>query len=278
MPYRQIKMIVMDMDDTLLNAQHVISQANKEAILNAQAHGLVVVLASGRPTPAMAPFADELQLNKHHGFVISYNGAYVTDWSNQQVLFETCLTKYENDLLVDTAHAQNLNLHTYVDGDIITDEMNAYTDIEADLTKMPIRLVDDIKKTVTGNVPKLLMVADPAVVKTACQTLGQSLGGRFMISISKPFFLEFTNKEVDKSRGISVLCDTLGISKNDVMAIGDSYNDLTMIRDCGTGVAMGNAPDDIKNIANVIAKSNEENGVADIINQVVAAQQQLTNL
>lgn len=272
MPYSNIKMIVMDMDDTLLNADHIISDANKKAILTAQAQGITIVLASGRPTPAMARFADELQLNGQNGYVISYNGAYVTDWSNQEVLFETCLTKYENDLLVDAAHAQNLNLHTYIEGDIVTDAMNLYTDIEADLTSMPIRLVDDLKQTVKSAVPKLLMVAEPSVLKAAAETLKQSLAGRFMISISKPFFLEFTNKEVDKSRGISVLCEKMGISKEDVMAIGDSYNDLTMIRDCGIGVAMGNAPDDIKAIANVTTATNEDSGVAKIINEVIDSQ------
>lgn len=272
MPYSNIKMIVMDMDDTLLNADHIISDANKKAILTAQSQGITIVLASGRPTPAMARFADELQLNSQNGYVISYNGAYVTDWSNKEVLFETCLTKYENDLLVDAAHAQNLNLHTYIEGDIVTDAMNPYTDIEADLTSMPIRLVDNLKQTVKGKVPKLLMVAEPSVLKAAAEKLKQSLAGRFMISISKPYFLEFTNQEVDKSRGISVLCEKMGISKNDVMAIGDSYNDLTMIRDCGIGVAMANAPDDIKAIANVATLSNEESGVAHIIKQVINSQ------
>jgi Cof subfamily protein (haloacid dehalogenase superfamily) len=266
-------MIVMDMDDTLLNQDHEVSDANKSAILEAQRAGITIVLASGRPTPAMASVANELQLNSNGGFVISYNGAFVTDWSNQNVLFETCLTKYENDMLVDAAHAQQLNLHTYIEGDIVTDEMNPYTDIEAELTSMPIRLVDDLKRAVQGKVPKVLMVAEPNKLKTAADSLRKSLAGRFMISISKPFFLEFTNQEVDKSRGISVLCEKLGFSKTDVMAIGDSYNDLTMIRDCGTGVAMGNAPEDIKETADVITLSNEQNGVADIIRKVIESQQ-----
>lgn len=273
MPFSHIRMIVMDMDDTLLNQQHEISSANKQAIWDAQKAGITIVLASGRPTPAMTESANELQLRENGGFVISYNGAFVTDWSNQNILYETCLTKYENDLLVDAAHTQGLNIHTYVDGDIVTDEMNAYTDIEAELTSMPIKLVEDLKQTVKGKVPKVLMVAEPSKLKSAAETLRLSLGGRFTISISKPFFLEFTNQEVDKSRGISVLCEKLNIAKEDVMAIGDSYNDLTMIRDCGTGVAMGNAPQDIKDVANELTLSNEEDGVAAIINRVILSQQ-----
>jgi Cof subfamily protein (haloacid dehalogenase superfamily) len=272
MPFTNIQMIVMDMDDTLLGADHQISPENKLAIEQAQAAGIIIVLASGRPTPAMAPFADQLNLN-NGGFVISYNGAYVTDWSNQQVLFDTCLTKYEHDMLVDAAHAHQSNLHTYVDGDIVTDALNPYTDIEADLTNMPIRCVADLKEAVQGSVPKVLMVAAPEKVKAMSEELKTSLGGRFTISISKPFFLEFTNQQVDKSAGISVLCSNLGIEKAHVMAIGDSYNDLTMIRDCGVGVAMGNAPDDIKAIADIETLSNAEHGVAAIIQRVLRSQQ-----
>jgi len=268
MPYSNIRMIVMDMDDTLLNEDLQISPENKQAIRNAQAEGITIVLASGRPTPAMVPYADQLDL-QGEGYVISYNGAYVTDWSNQEVLFDTCLTKYECDLLVNTAHKQGTNLHTYVDGDILTDEMNPHTDYEAALTGMPINHVDDLKIAIKGKVPKVLFVAESDKIKSMRDELGKTLGGRFMISISKPVFLEFTNKEVDKSRGIDVLCKKLGIDKQDVMAIGDSYNDLTMLRDCGVGVAMGNAPDDIKALANVVTKSCKNNGVAAIIQEVL---------
>jgi Cof subfamily protein (haloacid dehalogenase superfamily) len=265
-------MIVMDMDDTLLNEHHELSSENKQALLEAHRAGIIIVLASGRPTPAMAKFADDLKMNEG-GFVISYNGAFVTDWNNQEVLYETCLTKFECDLLVNTAHTQNVNIHTYVDGDIITDELNEYTDVEAELTSMPIQLVSDLKTTIKENVPKVLMVSEPTKLKQVSDKLKRTLGGRFMISISKPFFLEFTNKEVDKSNGISVLCERLNISKQDVMAIGDSYNDLTMIRDCGVGVAMENAPQDIKDIADVQTLSNKNNGVAYIVKKVIESQQ-----
>lgn len=271
MPLSDIRMIVMDMDDTLLNDQHQISQQNHQAIQAARAAGITVVLASGRPTPAMAPFADQLGLNED-GFVISYNGAYVTDWSNGTVLQETCLTKYESDMLVDAAHAHDSCLHTYMNGDIVTDRLNPYTDIEADLTSLPIRLVDDLKETVTGNVPKVLLVAEPHKVKAMRDEFQRTLGQRFTISISKPYFLEFTNLAVDKSAGIKLLCKQLGINMSQVLAIGDSYNDQTMLEDCGVGVAMGNAPDDIKASADRTTLDNNHHGVAEIIHIVLEQQ------
>ena len=185
MPYTNIRMIVMDMDDTLLSDGHIISPQNRQAIKQAQQAGIIIVLASGRPTPAMAAFADELNLN-NKGYVISYNGAYVHDWSNQQILFDTCLTKAEHDFIVDTAHAHQCNLHTYVNGDIVTDALNEFTDIEAQLTGMPVTLVEDLKAAVTGSVPKVLMVAEPTKLKGIETELSQSLAGRFTISISKP--------------------------------------------------------------------------------------------
>lgn len=268
MPLHSIQMIVMDMDDTLLSSDHSISDKNIRAIKAAKEAGIVIVLASGRPTPAMAFAASALELDQG-GFVISYNGAYVTDWAEQNVLFETCLSKYEHDLLVDTAHAQNSYIHTYVDGEILTDEDNEFTDIEAKLTKMPVKVVEDLKHSVSSSVPKVLMVSEPTNVTRMQAELSKAFDGRFTISISKPYFLEFTNQNVDKSKAIDVVCALTGIDKTNVMAIGDSYNDLTMLRDCGIGVAMGNAPEDIKNIANKVTKPNDQHGVADIIEEVL---------
>lgn len=270
MPYQAIRMIVMDMDDTLLNKHLQVSAENRAALKRAQQAGLILVLASGRPTPAMSRFADELEFDKND-YVISYNGAYVTDWSNQDVLFDTCLTKSEHDLLVDVAIDQNCNLHTYVDGQIISNTENPYTDLEAKLTGMPVRIVSDMKSTVIDKVPKVLLTGERDKVKQMKATLTNQLSDQFMISISKPVFLEFTNLAVDKSRGIDVICKKLAIDKSQVMALGDSYNDLTMIRDCGLGVAMGNAPDDIKAIANEVTLSCDEDGVAVMINRVIDA-------
>jgi len=264
-------MIVMDMDDTLLNDQLEISKENESAIRKARNAGITIVLASGRPTPAMQSFAYDLDFHSG-GYLISYNGAYVDDLATGETMFEVCLTQYEAKLLVQTARAQNVGLHTYIDGEIVTDNINAHTNYEAELTGMPIRVVLDLAKEIQSSVPKLLMVGEPDRIKTLKTTLSKSMSGRFMISISKPVFLEFTNQEVDKSRGIDVICQKLGIAKSDVMAIGDSYNDLTMIRDCGVGVAMGNAPEDIKVVADVTTASCLENGVAKIIEQVLESQ------
>ena len=271
MPYANIRMIVMDLDDTLLNEAVEISPANQTAIARAQAAGLTIVLASGRPSPAMTRYADLLHLDTG-GYVISYNGAYVTDWSNQEILFDTCLSKFECELLVDTAHTQGVHVQTYLDGAIVTERMNPYTQLEATLTGMPVKIVDNLKSAVQGTVPKVLLLAEPDKIRAMQVELSHALGGRFTISISKPVFLEFTQRAVDKSRGIDVVCAKLGIAKADVMAIGDSYNDLTMLRDCGVGVAMGNAPDDIKMSANVITADCAANGVAEIIEAVLASQ------
>jgi Cof subfamily protein (haloacid dehalogenase superfamily) len=271
MDFSNTRMIVMDMDDTLLNEAHQLSDANKTALLQAKKEGVVIVLASGRPTPAMANIADALELNTG-GFVVSYNGAYVTDWATKQVLHETTLSKDKTHTLIDLAKSADSDFHTYVDGDILTERHNPFTDIEAELTSMPIRDVSCLKSTVQSNVPKLLMVAEPSKVKKMHAAMNESHGTEFTITISKPYFLEFTKNAVDKSAGIDVICSYLGINKNDVVAMGDSYNDLTMIRDCGIGVAMGNAPDDIKAISDFIAPSNKDDGVATVVNEILKQQ------
>lgn len=268
MDFSNTRMIVMDMDDTLLNEDHVLSAVNKGALLKAKQKGIVIVLASGRPTPAMASVANDLELN-NGGYVVSYNGAYVTDWSTGDILYETTLSKDNADTLIDLAKSANSDFHTYVDGDILTERHNPFTDIEAELTSMPVRDVSCLKTSVQSSIPKLLMVAEPVKVKTMHAAMNESHGNDFTITISKPFFLEFTQNAVDKSAGIDVICEYLGINKTEVVAIGDSYNDLTMIQDCGIGVAMGNAPEDIKAIADYIAPSNKDNGVAFVVHEIL---------
>ncbi len=270
MPFSNIRMIVMDVDDTLLNNNLTISQENKDAIAEAKALGITIVMASGRPTPAMVAAANELKLNEG-GFVISYNGAYVTDWANQQVLFDTCLVNEEINQIFDIAESYGVNKHTYIDGRILTDAANPYSEKEAVITGMPLEVVDNLRDLIPAKVPKILLLAEPDTISRMREELTESLNGQFMISISKPIFLEFTNNQVDKSRGIDVLCNKLGISKQQVMAIGDSYNDYTMLQDCGLGIAMGNAPDDIKQMADRVTKSCDESGVAYIINQLLTA-------
>lgn len=263
------KMLVMDMDDTLLRDDHTISEKNLEAIRKAQEKGVKVVLASGRPTFAMKEYAKQLELDKFNSHILSYNGAVITDCKSDTSIFEKSLSKEMAHRLYDLSKEHNVDIHTYLNDDIITEKSNQYTEVEANITGMKIRTIDDFKKAVKGNVIKVLMLENPEYLKKVEEKLKIKVKDTMNMTISKPFFLEFMDKGIDKSTSLERLINKFGIKKEEVIAMGDSYNDLGMIKFAGLGVCVENAPKDMKEQADYITKSNMDDGVAHIIEKFI---------
>ncbi|CEX92611.1 HAD superfamily hydrolase [Streptococcus pneumoniae] len=153
--------------------------------------------------------------------------------------------------------------------DIVTEENNPYTEIEGDITGMPIVVVDDFKAAVKEPVVKVLMNKEAERLVEVEKKLQQQLEGQLSVMRSKPFFLEFTEAGVTKGTSLNKLIQKLGIKREEVIAMGDSYNDQAMIEFAGLGVAMGNAPDDIKEIANYVTDTNMNDGVAKVVEKFV---------
>lgn len=262
-----IELVVMDVDDTLLNSDLEISNYTKQVIANCQKNGIRVALASGRPKAALTQFAEELNLADHDGYMISFNGAIVTDCATGEDISATLLDPVDTEFLLGISEQNDVWIHTYVGDEILTPESNEYTDFESELTGIPQREVSNIRAEITSPVVKVLMLQEPKKLKAISELIQSEVEDRVMMNISKPFFLEFTNKAVDKSRSIALVCERIGVPMDSVMAIGDSYNDLTMIRDAGLGVAMENAPDDVKKYAKHITHSNDSDGVATALNR-----------
>jgi Cof subfamily protein (haloacid dehalogenase superfamily) len=259
------KMIVLDLDDTLLQDDHTISIRTKKALMDAQQQGVKVVLASGRPTYAMYDIADELKLKEYGSFILSFNGAKITNCQSDEELFSSTLPPEMVHRLYDISRQENVWIHTYVGDFIVTESMNQYTNIEGDITGMEIMEVDSFVDTITMPVVKVLMMEDPAKLIEVERKLQKELAGKLSVMRSKPFFLEFTEEGVTKGTSLNSLIQQLGIKREEVIAIGDSYNDLAMIEFAGLGVAMGNAPDDIKQKADYVTDSNMNDGVAKVV-------------
>lgn len=268
---KNIKMIVMDLDDTLLNDELIISDYTKKVIFNAHKEGIKIVIASGRPTPAIMPYAKELRLKENAGYVISYNGAILTDMATGEIITSTTLTMENVDFLLKTVDEKNLLVQTYINGSIVTPKHNEYTDFEGKLTGMPVIECENLRNEIKKEVPKILLMENPIRLKEVEAELKPVIGNSMTMNISKPFFLEFTNITVDKNKTIEYLCNKIGIDKNDVMAIGDSYNDLTMIKGCGLGIVMSNGPEDVKQHACHVTHCNNTDGVATAINRFALA-------
>ncbi|MEM5636697.1 Cof-type HAD-IIB family hydrolase [Bacillus toyonensis] len=263
------KMIVLDLDDTLLRDDHTISPRTKEALMTAQERGVKVVLASERPTFAMRAIANELHLEAYGSFILSFNGAKIINCNTDEELFSSTLSPEIVHSLYDISKDENVWIHTYIGDDIITEENNSYTEIEGHITGMPIVEVNNLKEAVQQPVVKVLMVENPEHLQNVESKLQKQLEGQLSVMRSKPFFLEFTEYGVTKGTSLNQLIQKLGIKREEVIAMGDSYNDQAMIEFAGLGVAMGNAPDDIKEIANYVTDTNMNDGVAKVVEKFV---------
>ncbi|GIO01607.1 Cof-type HAD-IIB family hydrolase [Brevibacillus laterosporus] len=259
------RMIVLDLDDTLLQDDHTISTRTKIALMKAQEAGVKVVLASGRPTYAMTHIAEELELAKYGSFILSFNGAKIINWKTKEELFSSTLPVETVHELYDISKKEQVGILSYDGDDIVAETVTVYTQKESEITGMNMKEVESFKQAITRPVVKVLMVDDPTKLAIVEKKLQKQLEGQLSVMRSKPFFLEFTEAGVDKGTSLHQLIHKLGIEQAEVIAIGDSYNDLAMINFAGLGVAMGNAPDDIKEIADYVTDTNMNHGVAKVV-------------
>lgn len=265
------KMIITDMDDTLLDKEHQLSEENKLAILEAQSKGLKFVLASGRPTYAMRSYAQALEMHTHDSYFLSYNGAIITKAFDQSVLYQQCLSKEEAHLLCEIAAQYNIEILTYDGDEIVSATKSEYIDVEIALTGMPFRQVANLQSHITTDVVKCIMLSEPSALKKIAAELQEKYSDRFSIAISKPFFLEFMKKGVDKGASLRRLADHINISLEDIIAVGDSYNDATLLATAGYAVAVENAVDDIKAIADHIAPASTQHALKYVIEKIALA-------
>ncbi|WP_019241713.1 MULTISPECIES: Cof-type HAD-IIB family hydrolase [Bacillus] len=263
------KMIVLDLDDTLLRDDHSISERTKQALMEAQEMGVKVVLASGRPTYGMKQVAEELSLAKYGSFILSFNGGKIYNCQTWEEMFSSTLSIDEVQKIYQISRREGVHLITYLGDEIITEDENPYIDIESTITNLPINKVDCFIDAVKEPVVKTLMVYDPEVLQHVEKKLQVELESEFSVMRSKPFFLELTEKGVTKGTSLNQLINVCGIKREEVIAIGDSYNDLSMIEFAGLGVAMGNAPEDIKSVADYVTDSNMNDGVAKVVEEFV---------
>lgn len=260
------KLIVLDLDGTLTNSKKEITSRNREALIRAQEQGVRLVLASGRPTYGIVPLANELRMNQFGGFILSYNGGEIINWETKELIYENVLPNEVIPVLYEGARAHQLSILTYDGAEIITENSkDPYVEKEAFLNKMAVREMNDFLTDITLPVAKCLIVGDADKLIPLESELCLRLQGRINVFRSEPYFLELVPQGIDKALSLAVLLKGIGVEREEVIAIGDGYNDLTMIKFAGVGIAMGNAQEPVKKAADYITLTNDEDGVAEAL-------------
>lgn len=260
------KVLVLDIDGTLTNSQKEITDNTRRAIWDAVMRGHKIMLASGRPTPGMYRYERELELARYGGYLLSYNGARIVECRTGEVVYQRTLPLGLLPGLYRYARQHHMGLVTYL-GDVIISafEPDEYIQWEAKINGLPIRVVDHFVEFVDFDIQKCLMTAPGEQAAVYERELQEKYGQMASIYRSEPYFVEVMPRDVTKASSIEKMLPVLGVDREHVICCGDGYNDISMIRYAGLGVAMANAQAVVKEAADYITASNDEDGIVQVI-------------
>jgi len=265
-----VRLLALDLDDTLLRSDLTISFRTRNAIKKAEAAGVMVVLASGRTPTAMGQYSRALGMNKRSGYLICNNGTLISESRTGTIVYEKTLNPEIALLVYDLANAEGFAVQIYDDDVMYVSRTNEYTDYDIKLTGLKQVVLDNFKAMVSLGCHKLLIPGDPMLLEPLELIFRNCLDDSVTLFTSKPYFLEILPPSADKGIALAKVAELLDIKQEEVLAIGDSMNDEAMIRWAGLGVAMVNGDERIKSIASVITeRSNDDDGVVDIIEEYI---------
>ena len=268
------KLLVLDVDGTLLNNEKQISKRTLSALLKVQHMGIRIVLASGRPTSGLIPLANALELGNFGGFILSYNGCQVIKADNGEVMFERRINPEQIPYLEKKSRKNNFSIFTYHDDYILTDNASdPHIRREAELNNLKIVEEEEFSIAIDFAPCKCVLVSDDEEALRGLENhWKRRLDGVLDVFPSEPYFLEVVPCGVDKANTLALLMEQLGVTREEVIAFGDGVADVTMLQLAGKSVAMGHAPDSVKVCADYVTASNEEDGVAQAVEKLILSE------
>lgn len=293
MTENKYKLIAIDLDGTLLNLYGEVSNTNKQAINMAIQKGIEIVLTSGRMPKAILSIADEINANN---YIISGNGASVYDVQNNKIIYSNYISRKKVLEIIEMCEKNNMFYSIYTNNAILTKSLNynilyynSENNNKPEDKKIKINILNDIyeyvKEYINDDFLKITICDDNEIVFRSIMNklkvikdvdvLEVSHMSRKIITYGSQehevsyFYTEITNKNVNKWTAIQELIKTIGIEKEQVIAIGDNINDQEMLMNAGVGIATGNSSPKVQEIANDIVATNNEDGVAEAINKYI---------
>ena len=269
------KMVVMDMDNTLLNKEKQVSKRNKEALKKAMEKGVHLVVATGRIYVSARFYAKLLEINTP---IIASNGAIIKEERTNNVIYKSVLKDQIAIEMVRLCRNYGLFCHLFSYDTVFTEKIinisSRYAEWNESLEgedKINIKLVDKLEDSIKEERGKILKAVVVDSDEDKLRAIRNEMFYSYGVSVSQSLRnnLEVMNKGVNKGNAIRILCELYGISKEEVIAIGDNENDISMIEYAGMGIAMGNAADYIKEKADYITGHYQEDGVAQAIEKFI---------
>lgn len=267
-----VKIIALDLDDTLLNHDLEITPQTVAALRKAVEKGIYIVLCSGRTENAILPYVRTLDIaGKEYGrYLIAANGASIFDLHKRLSIYTN---KVSGDILLyiyEEAKKRGLPAQVYDPSTIYASVDNEWTQKDSKLCGLRLQIENNFEDFLKTGHPKMVIPAAPEKVAEFLPFLKEKLAGKADVFISKPYFLEVMAYGCGKGSSVLWLADYLNIPKEETMAFGDSMNDESMILGTEYGVAMSNGLEAIREKAKFVTrKTNNNDGIADFLEDFV---------
>lgn len=260
------RMIAVDLDDSLLGDDLNISERNINALMEASNRGVVVTIATGRMYCSALPYIEQLKLNVP---VITYQGGLIKNALSQEVLYHCPIPLEIAMEVIEKSKSDGAYLQVYVDDKYYMEEYNNFSELYRLNVGVAGTAVGPLDKFLKKAPTKMLIIDEPSTILKMKDEYDRLFGEILQVTISKPIYLELTNKDATKGKALKYLAQSLKVDRNEIIAIGDSYNDISMIKYAGLGVAMGNAHEDVKKWADYVTLTNNEDGVAEVVHKFI---------
>jgi Cof subfamily protein (haloacid dehalogenase superfamily) len=265
-----IRLLVLDIDGTIAGESNQVSETVKQAIQEVQNQGIAVALATGRMYCSAKRFHQSINSSLP---IIAYNGALIQNPQNDQIYAHIPVPKSLAQELLDYYDSYSeVEVHFYLEDQLYVQEITDNTKTYVTRSGVEANPVSNLRNLLDRDPTKVLALSpDPNLTQQLAQELQQRYSNEELyITQSNPIYLEATHASVNKGSAVKYLTEKiLGLKPEQVMAIGDNFNDLTMLNYAGLSVAMGNAPEEVKDYADWVAPRVEEDGVAEAIKQLL---------
>jgi Cof subfamily protein (haloacid dehalogenase superfamily) len=263
------KLVVIDLDGTLLNDEDRVTVRTKAAIAAVLDKGIKVVFASGRSQKGIVKVIDELGIDTLVDYAICFNGANVLNMRTQESISKNILKGKNLQQIYNLAKEYGAFFYAFDNNHLFTDENNEYSTIEAEKNGLQVIKKDISTVSIAEDIFKIIIPGRSEELDELEKNVPADFYHKYSVVRSADTNLEFLNPLANKAEALKVLAEKLGISLDEVMAFGDAGNDIEMIKIAGKGIAMGNAFEKVKIIADYVTDTNNHDGVAKALEKFI---------
>lgn len=262
------KLLALDLDDTLLNDELEISEENVSALKSAHLKGVKIVIATGRASSSSMAYIEKLDMVEADDFFITYNGANISN-RNGDILFEEVLERKHLESLINIGREYDTTVQLYSQTELFAENYTAEVKRYEEKTAIKATIIKDLH-CLTSSIKLLYNSINFVVLEEIKNRLIDLYGSELNIFYSKPTYLEVLSKKANKGLALKHLAERLQIQQSEIIAVGDSFNDISMINYAGLGVCVQNGKDAVKMEADYVTeRTNSNHAIAEVISRFI---------